>query len=115
MLNIVPKCFRRHTETVRTVVVPAALHAPLDGRQRLEIRDWLNLETTQKVLALMEARHPGIQTSRISKVARSEWDERAAVNFLNRIAGWEQYRNHLLQLCETPVTRGDVEETYPEQ
>jgi hypothetical protein len=99
----------------RVLVIPAAVATPIDVRARLEIRDWLALPTTQRVLALMEARHPGTQTARIGKVARSEWDQLAAVNYLNRIAGWEGYRNALMTLAETPISASPVSESYPDQ
>jgi hypothetical protein len=99
----------------RVLIIPAAVATPLDVRARLEIRDWLALPTTQRVLALMEARHPGTQTARIGKVARSEWDQLAAVNFLNRVAGWEGYRNALMTLSEAPTSASPVSESYPDQ
>ena len=98
----------------RVIVIPAAVATPLDIRARLEIRDWLALPTTQRVLALVEARHPGTQTARIGKVARSEWDQLAAVNYLNRIAGWEGYRNAILTLAEPPTSPSPISESYPD-
>lgn len=112
MLSRLRHLFRRRTPAV--IVVPAPIARELDVRERQEIRDWLSLPTTQKVLGLLEARHPGTKTSRISKVARSEWDQLAAVNFLNRIWGWELYRNALLTLADTP-SEVQLTETYPSQ
>jgi hypothetical protein len=95
------------------ILVPAADARALTAPERLEIRDWLALPATQRALALVEARHPGLQTARLAKVARSEWDQLAAVNFLNRIHGWESYRNTLLTLAEPPATVTEPVETYP--
>lgn len=78
----------------------------------MELREWLNLPLTQKALGLMEARHPGMGL-RGSTVARSEWDERAAVALLNRIKGWESYRDGLLRLAEDPASTQEVAESYP--
>jgi len=105
--------FRRPVPRVH--FIPAPLATPLDQRGRLEVRDWLALPATQRVLAILEARHPGTQTARLGKVARSEWDQLAAVNFLNRIAGWEGYRNALLTLADVPSTASSVSESYPDQ
>ncbi len=111
MLQFIRHLFRRSPPAI--VVVPAPITRELDLRERMEIRDWLSMPTTQKVLGLVEARHPGLQTSRISKHARSEWDEKAVVNYLNRIAGWESFRNTLLTIAEPPQSRGEPVETYP--
>lgn len=93
-------------------LLPAAGVA-LTPRERHEIRQWLASPTTQRVLALLEARHPGLRTAGITKHARSKWDGAAAINFLNRIAGWEAYRDTLLALPEPPVTTSAPSETYP--
>lgn len=100
--------------TPKVIIVPASRKSALDVRERMELREWLNLPTTQKALAVMEARHPGTNI-RGSTVARSEWDERAAVAMLNRIRGWESYRDALLQIAEEPRQMQDVEESYPSQ
>lgn len=78
----------------------------------MELREWVNLPLTQKALALMEAKHPGTNF-RGPAVARSEWDERAAVALLNRIKGWESYRNNLLSLADEPSEAREVSESYP--
>lgn len=93
--------------------MPAADARGLTPRERLELRDWLALPATRRALALMEARHPGTRTAPLVKIARSEWDQLAAVNFLNRVAGWESYRNALLALAEPPAPAAEPEETYP--
>lgn len=105
----------RRIRPTTTVIVPAADKAPLDLRERMAIRDWLALPITQRALGILEARHPGTNL-RVGTVARSEWDERAAVNYLNRIKGWESYRNALITLAEDPEqATTDVNETYPSQ
>lgn len=114
MFKSLRQWFRRHTEP-KVLIVPAPLAIQLTSRERMEIRDWLALDTTRKVLALMEAKHPGTKTAGLTKHARSEWDQLAAVNFLNQIAGWERYRNTLLLLCEPDVVPTDLSETYPNQ
>jgi hypothetical protein len=96
------------------VVIPSALKTPLTARERMEFREWLNTPITQKVLAHMEAGHPGTRL-RIPGFARSEWDAHAAVSFLNRVKGWESYRDQLLSIGETPVEAKEPEETYPSQ
>jgi hypothetical protein len=112
MLSRIRHIFRRPPEVI---VVPAPLQYPLDARERKEISDWLDHPTTRKVLGLMEARHPGTQTRLMAKVARSEWDQLAAVNFLNRIHGWESYRNALMTLADPPKSNEPLVETYPNQ
>jgi hypothetical protein len=110
MMSRIRRLFRRRPEVI---VVPAPLSRQLDARERKEISDWLDDDTTKMVLGLLEARHPGLRTGPITKHARSEWDQLAAVNFLNRIAGWEEYRNALVTLANPPAQKGDLVETYP--
>ena len=98
--------------TPKVIIIPAARRQALDVRERMELREWLNLPSTQKALAIMEARHPGVGF-RGSTVARSEWDERAAVALLNRIKGWETYRDGLLQIAEEPQEAREISESYP--
>lgn len=98
----------------KIVVIPAAAKNPLTARERLELREWLNMPLTQKALSIMEANHPGTRL-RFPSYARSEWDERAAVTFLSRVKGWESYRDALLQLGETPKEQGEPTENYPSQ
>lgn len=95
------------------ILLPSPDARALTPPERLEIRDWLALPATQRVLGLLEARHPGLRTAAVAKHARSEWDQLAAVNFLNRIHGWESYRNTLLTLAEPPPTVTEPVETYP--
>jgi hypothetical protein len=113
MLSRLRQLFRRRQPAV--IVVPQALHVELTSRDRLEIGDWLKLPTTAKVLALLEARHPGTHIPAGLTVAKDDRDERAAVNYLNRIRGWETYRNQLLSLATPAQSRADVVETYPNQ
>jgi hypothetical protein len=96
------------------IIVPSPLAEPLTARERMDLREWLNLPLTQKALAHMEARHPGTRL-RIPSIARSEWDERAAVSFISRVKGWESYRDQLLSIAETPKEAKDPVETYPSQ
>lgn len=96
-------------------VIPAPLAKALSVEERTVLRDWLRRADTQLALSLLEARHPGTMTSRLPKVARSEWDQLAAVNFLHRISGWESYRNALLRLPEPDTSDPVVEDDYPEQ
>lgn len=98
----------------KTVIVPATHAKPLDVRERMEMREWLNLPLTQKALSVMEANHPGTRL-RFPSYARSEWDERAAVSYLNRIKGWESYRDQLLQIADEPQETREVSESYPSQ
>lgn len=95
------------------IIVPAPISRELTAKERLAIRDWLNLDTTQFVLGLLEARHPGTQTSRISVTPRDANDAYGAVFVLHRIRGWESYRNSLLTLHQPPRTAGALVETYP--
>lgn len=111
MLKFIRHLFRRRQP--ERVILPAPLHIDLTPRERMELRDWLDNPVTQKALGIVAARHPGLRTHRIAKNARSEWDERAAVNYLNRIAGWEAYRDTLLTIAEPPTTLTEVPETYP--
>jgi len=94
------------------IVIPAAISTPLTQRDLMELREWVRSPLTQKALSLVEATHPGTRL-RIPSFARSEWDERAAVAFLNRIKGWESYRDKLLSIGETPVEAKEPEESYP--
>jgi len=80
----------------------------------MELREWLKLPLTQRALALMESAHPGTRL-RMPSYARSEWDERAAVSFLNRIKGWESYRDQLLQIAEPEKSEEEIHESYPSQ
>lgn len=98
----------------KVIIVPAPLTSPLTVRERQEFREWLNQPLTQRALSYMEANHPGTRL-RIPSFARSEWDERAAVSFLNRVKGWESYRDQLLSIAETPKEAKDPVETYPSQ
>ncbi len=98
--------------TPKVIIIPAAHRQALDARERMELREWLNLGITQKALSIMEARHPGTGL-RGTTVARSEWDERAAVALLNRIKGWESYRDGLVQIAEEPQDSRSVSESYP--
>lgn len=98
------------------ILLPAALRAPLTPAQRQELREWLAQPTTRLALSLVEARHPGLATARISKLARNADDAYGAVFLLNRIAGWESYRDTLLTLAEpAPAATPALEETYPSQ
>ena len=98
----------------RVVLLPYAQHAKvLSPEQRAEIRRWYDSPTTQLVFSLMESQHPGTQLSRHAAPCRSEWDEKAAVNLLHRIRGWETYRDTLLNLLESPATQSLNEEDYP--
>lgn len=108
----IPSLFRKNREQV---FVPAPVVAELSSRDRVAIRDWLDLPTTRLVLGLMQAKHPGSHLPPgFSTVARSEWDERAAVNYLNRIRGWDTFRNTLLTLhIPTPDTV-QIVETFPD-
>ena len=98
----------------KIVVIPAAQAQPPSDRERMELREWLKLPLTQRALALMEANHPGTRL-RIPSYARSEWDERAAVSFLNRVKGWESYRDALLLIAEPTREAEEPKETYPSQ
>ncbi len=98
----------------KTIVIPAASATPLTERERMELREWLKLPLTQRALALMESAHPGTRL-RMPSYARSEWDERAAVSFLNRIKGWESYRDQLLQIAEPERSAEEIHESYPSQ
>lgn len=98
----------------KIVIVPTVLAKPLDVRERMELREWLKLPLTQRALAVMEANHPGTRL-RFPSYARSEWDERAAVSYLNRIKGWESYRDQLLQIADEPQEVRDISESYPSQ
>lgn len=98
----------------KTIVIPAASSTPLTERERMELREWLKLPLTQRALALMESSHPGTRL-RMPSYARSEWDERAAVSYLNRIKGWESYRDQLLQIAEPEKSAEEIQESYPSQ
>lgn len=115
MFNSVTRILHRIFPRPRVIVAPAMSTIRLDPRTRLQLDDWLNDPTTKLALSLVEARHPGLHTSRIAKHARSEWDQLAAVNLLNQIAGFEAYRNALLTIADVPKERGDIPETYPNQ
>jgi hypothetical protein len=80
----------------------------------MDLREWIKSPTTQKVLSLMEAKHPGTML-KFPSYARSEWDERAAVTFLARVKGWEMYRDQLLQLADVPKEQRDPAETFPSE
>lgn len=98
------------------ILLPAALRAELTPAQRHELREWLAQPATRLALSLVEARHPGLATARISKLARNADDAYGAVFLLNRIAGWESYRDTLLTLAEPArPTAAALEETYPSQ
>jgi hypothetical protein len=82
----------------------------LDDLTRQSIRDWYHSDTTQLVLSLVENTHPGRNLP--SMLPKSEADKDAAVCLLNRVRGWETYRNTLLTLLDQRPAGGDVEETY---
>lgn len=108
------RCFvRRPSAPILHLPDPAAIApGPPDEFARREIRDWLASPVTQRALALMERQHPGRNIP--SLLPKNEADKDAAVCFLNRIRGWESYRNALLHLAVVPPASGDVEETYRE-
>jgi hypothetical protein len=86
----------------------------LTDEDRQAVRDWLNLPTAQLALSVLSAQHPGCGIPR--SFARSEWDERAAVNHLHFVAGWERCLSQLSTLARAetePVTT--LEETYPDE
>lgn len=82
----------------------------LDEFARREIREWLANPVTQRVLSLMERGHPGRNVP--SMLPKNDADKDAAVCYLNRIRGWEKYRNDLLSILHVPDSVGEVEETY---
>lgn len=120
MLPSLRTLFRRRAApppppTTTIILLPAALRAELTPAQRQELRDWLASPTTRLALSLVEARHPGLATARISKLARNADDAYGAVFLLNRIAGWESYRDTLITLAEPAPVARLLEETYPSQ
>lgn len=113
MWSRIRQLFRRRQPVV--IVVPQALHVELTDREKLDIDQWIKSPVTAKVLALMEARHPGVGISPGLTISKNERDDIAAVNYLNRVRGWEMYRNQLLNLTKTPKTLRDVPETFPSE
>jgi len=85
----------------------------LDEFTRRTIRAWLADPTTKLVMSLVEAQHPGRNVP--TMLPRSEADKDAAVCYLNRIRGWELYRNQVLTILRVPEAGGDVHETYQTQ
>jgi hypothetical protein len=113
MLSRILRFFRPRPPEV--IVVPQALHAPLTARERVEIDDWFRHPITAKVLALMEARHPGVGMPGDLTRPVSPHDAQHAVTYIARVRGWELYRNQLLALTATPKANADIPESYPNQ
>jgi hypothetical protein len=100
------------TPSVRTPLIPFATQTPdtLSASDRQAIRDWLGLPATHLVLSLVESTHPGRNLPAL--LPKSEADKDAAVCLLNRIRGWETYRNTLLHLLTPRPDTADISETY---
>jgi hypothetical protein len=112
MMSRLLKWFRRKPPTV--IVIPQALSVELTTKERADLRLWLLSPTTKLALSLVEARHPGTNV-RIPAVARNEVEAYAAVNYIARIKGWEQFRNTLLTIAEPAKKDVDAVERYPSQ
>jgi hypothetical protein len=107
--------FRPRPQVVFTPPLSTIDPRKMDPATRRMVDDWLEDPTTKLVLGLVEAKHPGLHTSRVTRHAKSEWDQLAAVNLLNYIAGFEAYRNAIIALANIPRPSGDIPETYPSE
>ena len=110
MFQFLRHLFRRRQPVLITLPEPHT--APLSLQDRTALRLWLRSPETKFALAIMHARHPGLRLSQIARVAKSEWDQAAAVNFLHRIQGWDAFRDGLLTIADDPAAPREVPETY---
>ncbi len=110
MLQFIRHLFRRRPPVF--ISLPEPRTAPLTLDEKVALRDWLRLPTTRLALSIMHARHPGLRLSQIAKVAKSEWDQAAAVNFIHRIHGWDAFRDNLTTLADEPSGPQEPKETY---